>query len=181
MPHWSPLQYRDKPEKGRVTVARVWWEQTISLLSLLLVTGSRGYRFVGLGFACWYLGQSEELLVSPLHRYSFGQFLLPIEASWWFLRVGRSATCMERFGTWWPGILIGCPARQSFEGQSRWHLKGKLAGIVKKCWGHFLSLFFVQFLLDEEIDNEHYALKERIGPLEPTTVSRVGKEWIQTV
>lgn len=40
-----------------------------------------------------------------------------------------------------------------------------------------MSLFFVQFLLDDEIDNEHYALKERIGPLQPTTVSRVGKEW----
>ncbi|KAG4269328.1 hypothetical protein FPRO04_12017 [Fusarium proliferatum] len=33
------------------------------------------------------------------------------------------------------------------------------------------------YLLDEEIEDEDYALKAEIGPLEPATVAQVGKEW----
>ncbi|KAF5983799.1 hypothetical protein FCOIX_3015 [Fusarium coicis] len=33
------------------------------------------------------------------------------------------------------------------------------------------------YLLDVELEDEDYALKEKIGPLEATTISRVGKEW----
>ncbi|KAK2690190.1 hypothetical protein QWA68_010945 [Fusarium oxysporum] len=33
------------------------------------------------------------------------------------------------------------------------------------------------YLLDVELEDEDYALKEQIGPLEATTISRVGNEW----